>query len=266
MDIYSIVYNNAAFLELQYLSFKRHTEYFQSFVVVDNAPDEHTRRSIHDFAARYGCPVLPTRSPRFDNGGLSHQQAIQTVLDNMSGYTLMCDPDVFLLKQVDFGFDDDCVFAGLMQGTEKVKYLWPGFMLMCAHKLQEPLDLRGALINEDNLDDFIIPDTARGWTWEQYPEQIKTRIPADSGGLLCRYIRRYNPKIREFSLDFCREVCDTTCIIPEHLQHRYSDLFNFWVIGGGVLHSGRLSNWDHRPSDEIHRKTELVRDLVGYYL
>lgn len=264
MNIYTIIYDNASFLELQYLSFRKNLP-TESFCVVDNAPNVHTKDEIRAFAARHNCPVIPVPNPRFDNAGMSHQVALEAAVNNMRGVAVICDPDVFVLK-TPIESMDDYVFAGLMQGTEKVRYLWPGFLVINTEALQGPIDLRGSIINPDNFDDYIIPDTAVGWTWEQYHEQIKTRITTDSGGLLCRYIQKYNPKIKEFSLDFCTETCDTTGVIPEDLQHKYSDLYHFWVIGGGVLHSGRLSNWDHRPTSEVAAKSELVKEIVTHYL
>lgn len=262
IHVYTIVYDNASFLDLQLACFKKHFDC--TFTVINNAPHQPISVQISEFGLRTGSAVIRTTSPRFDNGGFSHQRALQTATEHMQDIAIICDPDVFVLKSP---FDNtDFDFAGLMQGSQAVRYMWPGFLVINTDTLKEPLDLRGALVNPNDLNDFIVPDPAEGWTWEQYPEQIQTRITTDSGGLLCRYIQKHNPRIKELTLDFCTEVCDTTGIIPESLQHKYSDLYHFWVIGGGVLHSGRLSNWDHRPSYEVAAKSELVRNIVRHYI
>jgi len=265
IHVYTIVYDNASFLELQFHSFRKHFP-LQRFIVIDNAPNPEVSNDIKNFVTTHQkCYSIRVANPRFDNGGLSHQRALQTALDHMEGISIICDPDVFVLKPFMESMDD-YEFAGLMQGTPDVRYLWPGFMIVATYALKDKLDLRGALVNPNDLNDFIVPDPAAGWTWEQYPYQIQTRISTDSGGLLCRYIQKHNPKIRELSLDFCTEICDNTGIIPVGLQHKYSDLYHFWVIGGGVLHSGRLSNWDNRPSNEVAAKSELVREIIEHYL
>lgn len=265
INVYPIIFDNASFLELQYLSFKKNFP-IQRFNVIDNAPNEAVRADIHTFAARHDdCGVIRVPNPRFDNAGFSHQIALQCAVDNMQGVAIICDPDIFILREF-MGDMGEYVFAGLMQGTEKVRYIWPGFMMIATQALKGPLDLRGVLINPDNFDDYIIADTAAGWLWSDYHEQLKTRIPIDSGGLLCRYIKEHSPNIKEFSLAFMGDMCYDTSVMPEHLRHLYSDLFNFWIIAGSVLHSGRLSNWDHRPYDEVVAKSELVREIVRHYI
>jgi len=262
MNVYTIIFNNASFLELQYLSFKKHCP-LQSFTVIDNTNDATTRSGIAQFAAKYSCTVVPTTNPRFDFGGFSHQQAIQTALDNSKDTSIICDPDVFLLKPLELV--NDFVLAGLMQGTEKIHYLWPGFLIINTTLLKDKLDLRGALINPSNLDDFIIPDPSQGWTWEQHPEQTKTRISTDSGGLLCRYIRDYSPKIHEFSLAFVEDL-GYDSIIPGHLRGRYKEWFHYWVIGGRILHSGVSSNWIGRSQSEFEEKEALTKEIVEWVL
>jgi len=268
MHIYTIVYNNASFLELQYLSFRKHCP-LQSFTVIDNSNNAQTKLEVAEFAGNHGCYVVYPTSQRFDNAGFSHQAALKTatqLLANSLGISIICDPDVFLLGQLPLHEIYTHDFSGLMQGTDEVQYLWPGFLVINPLTLQAEIDLRGALVNPNNLDDFIIPDTAAGWSWESYPEQLKTYTPTDSGGLLCRYIRKHSPKILEFSLAFMGDMCYDPSVMPEHLRSKYNNLYNFWVINGNVLHSGRLSNWDNRPSDEVTAKSELVKDIVRYYI
>lgn len=271
MHIYSIVYDNADFLELQYLSFRKNYSGQLDFTVINNTNSLPVLEKTKKFASLWSWNVVDTLNPRFDNAGLSHQRALQTaVLVAKDELSVIVDPDIFVAKSLDSLVtqiqEGSYVFCGLEQGTVKVKYLWPGFFMFNNPPHREDIDLRGALINEHNFDDFIVPDPASGWTWDLYEAQSKTRIPTDSGGLLCRYISKYSSKVLPLSLDFVRESCYDPTIIPEHLQREYKDLYNFWIIGGKIIHTGRLSNWDLRPAEEVQAKNRLVKSLVEHYV
>lgn len=273
LKLYTVIYNEASFIELQYNSFKKFLKDEFEFALINNSPSQEVVNQIYTTAKKLGAFTYSVNNPRFDNGGLSHQHALTYILkkhileDDPSNTSVILDSDVFLVSP--YSLEEDitgCHFAGLKQGADGFHFPWAGLIVLknSCPKLGT-LDMRGALVNTSNISDYIIPDPLLGWTFDNYDALRQIYTPFDSGALLGKYILDNNLQGKWFSLDFFENE-EPKKLLPFELSLKYNNNYRFWLINNIFIHTGRSSNWDNRPEQEIVQKNAFIQEMMGYFL
>ncbi len=242
---HTIQFNNAKFLEWQYITFKKFLKQEHQLVCINNAYDKPDEKlAIEQKANELGIPHYYPQGVSHDAGaGRSHQLALNWMVKNLMQHddtTIIVDHDMFLIREFQLYPEYDIVTV--MQGRgQHIKYFHPAIIIV-----------HPSVKDRDKFD-FI-------------GEEIDG-IACDSGGNMHHYIVSHDQlKIKGLSMvNICQEH-ENTGILPAEAREGYYEDDPMQMCENFLLHGRGLSNWQQTPTDLFNRKLEQIEQTLNFYL
>jgi hypothetical protein len=227
INIFTFQFNNAAFLEKQYYSFKKFLKRPHQLVCINNASDMRDKSKIFSVCSEYGIPNYYTGNIRHDKAGSSHQQALnwawKSLISKHSDTVIIVDHDMFPIKEFNLyeGYD----VAAVMQGRgEHIRYFHPGILI-----------IHPSLKDRDQVD----------FTGEEIDG-----LRCDTGGNWHHYLKSHpDLKIKEMSLVDIQD--------DEFKENELQMCEDF------LLHFRAGSNWNNAPKELFQKKVEVLNEALG---
>ncbi len=242
--IYTFQFNNAKFLELQYLTFKRFLKEEHQIICINNSYDKpHEKEAIRAKAEELGIPHYIPQNVSHHGAGRSHQTAINWAWRNLMVHDdtiIILDHDMFPIRQFQLYPEYDII--SVMQGRgAHIKYFHPGIMI-----------IHPSVKDRDKVD-FI-------------GEEIDG-IACDSGGNWHFYIESHPElKIKGLSMvNVCAEH-ENLHVLPEKAREGYYEADPMQICEDFLLHGRGGSNWQQTPENLFNLKMAQIEQTINYYL
>ena len=258
-------YNRPDFIEIQYRTFKKFLKDDYRFVVFNDAPGDDTCNEINNMCNKLGleCIRIPQkihtyaylyRMPReeFNHPCVRCANVVQYSLNEMGlkhdDVVAIIDSDMFLVKEFSIrNFMKNIDLAGLPQERPTgVNYIWNGLVFFDMKTLpnKELVDFNCGQVNH---------------------------IPVDVGGQMHHYLKKANAKVRYFQQDYVAKNAhksdeelasmgfEKPMITFIHANPSAVELYEY----GTFIHYRSGTNWDGKPAQYHHSKTEILNQLVA---
>lgn len=264
--IFSIVFDRVDFLFYQVKLFKKFIHPEIDFYCVDNSMTSSGENEFRKECDKLQIKHVLVPDKYFGEAGASHQNAanyiIKQYISSSEQICLLIDADIFPIKS--YIITEDFGLAGLSQGHNNKKYLWPGMLIINPKNCKEvgTLDVSGAFLHKTE-NSYYIPDIRTGFTFDSVDALLETHYSADSGALIYDYIRRTQPAVKTMALEHIRHREESINYIPEGLIGRYQNDYVYWVIDKAFLHFSRSSNWDNMANEQFNNKIELLKEWLN---
>ena len=245
INIYSFQFNNAAFLEWQYITFKRFLKEEHQLICINNCYDKpHEGEAIRAMAEKLGIPhYIPNHVDHRAGAGRSHQTALNWAFHNIvdhNNIAIIVDHDMFPIREFPLYPEYDVI--SVMQGRgENIKYFHPGIMIIHPSlKDRDQVDFIGTKI------DFHDCDSGGNWHWylEKHPDL----------------------KIKGLSMvNVCNEH-ENMNVLPPEAREGYYEGDCIQICEDFLLHGRGGSNWQQTPENIFNRKNQQIEQTLNYYL
>ncbi len=244
INIYTFAFNNAQFLEWQYITFKRFLKEDHQLICINNSYDKlHEKEAIQRKAEELGIPHYFPEGVNHHGAGRSHQTALNFAWRGLMKHDdtiIIVDHDMFPIREFKLFPEYDVI--SVMQGRgEHIKYFHPGIMI-----------IHPALVDRDMVD-FI-------------GEKIDG-IDCDSGGNWHHYLTTHpDLKIKGLSMvNICNEH-ENMEVLPPEAREGYYEGDCMQICEDFLLHGRGGSNWQQTPTDLFNRKLQQIEQTISYYL
>lgn len=255
IHIYSVAYNRADFISLQYASVLKYIqpfnlEYNIQFWLMINTKDSLMRDQLVAECKRLKVQyiVVPIKEGELYNGGLTAYNYIRDYFfkkASKSDYSIVMDSDMFFYNKIDFEIllTGNDVAAIYHQRQKKIlgftkynfEYLWVGFMVF-SHK-----NFDWSSIRFDPIEHIC---DVGGMTWYFLKEKQKA-------GLKVKWLN-HTPDI----------TIEYKEIFPEPLWRFYKKEMGFQIIEDSIIHYYRGSNWDNNLKKFIDSKHVFLKEFL----
>ena len=137
MHIYTVIYDNLDYLELQKKTLDKFIKHDFTFHVIDNTKNQTYKLKkicnslgiVHlQYSKAFYNKIL------FNNPSMDHSLALNSIVKKIDFNEInMCiDSDIFLIKEFSFNKIKNYSFCGVKQTRNRLifkkKYFWPGFI------------------------------------------------------------------------------------------------------------------------------------------
>lgn len=244
IKIYTFQFNNADFLEKQYITFKRFLKQEHQLICINNSYDKPDEKlAIKNKAEELGIPHYFPDNVSHTGAGRSHQTALNWCWHSLMTHddiVIIVDHDMFPIREFQLYPEYDVI--SVMQGRgSHIRYFHPGIMII------------HPTLKDRDMVDFI-------------GEQIDGEH-CDSGGNWHHYLQAHQDlKIKGLSMvNICNEQGNMD-VIPEEFRDGYNEHDCIQICEDFLLHSRNGSNWAWTAPELFRRKMEQLDQTLKYYM